>query len=246
MTLATVSWRDRFSFIAACPSLVRPGRARLLALALWALAPTLAAAALQLPPFLLLAVGFGCGFLTVAAHHLNAGRPAVELFRLSGADAAGLAGMVGAGLLWLLALGQLFPGATLAGPWPVLGAAAEALTGQPVPGPFGGAALGYVLVLAGALCWLLTAGARRRRAAGSHPLIGLYGLAAAVCFVLHLCLEARVPQGGASLFAAAALGVGPLGLAHLLWERKAGGTLGGGRLGGDGFSGARRRGAAGR
>jgi hypothetical protein len=217
----------------------------------------LAAAALRLPPFLLLAVAFGCGFLVFAADHLNAGRPATRLFRLPGAGASGLAGMIGAGVLWLLALGQFFPGAALAGPWPVLDAAAEGLFGRAAPGPFGGAALGYVLALAGALCWLLSAGAQCRRSDDrSHPAIGLYALATPICLVLHLCLEARVPQGGASLLAAAALGVGPLGLARLLWARKTIGRCGGGRVGpkgidldginSDGISAGRRRGAAGR
>jgi drug/metabolite transporter (DMT)-like permease len=154
-----------------------------------------------------------------------------------------LFGIVGTGLLWLLALRLIAvpDGAAGAVPWPVLGAAVTDLIGQPLPGPASGPALGCVLALCGALCWIATGTTRRRRSGGAPDPVGrLCGIAAPLCFVLHLCLEPRLPLDAASLLAAAALGLGPLGIAHLLWVR--------GTCRGDvpAFSAARQRGAAGR
>ncbi len=239
VSIAISSGRARFLPDEAKRPALRPGRGRLGAMVLWLLWPVLAVAALALPPFLLLAIAFGCGFLVLATHHLSGGNPAAGLFRLpSGGAMPGLFGLLGASLLWLLALGQIFPAAAVtAGPWPVLGAAADALAGQPVPGPLGGAALGHVLALCGALCWIATADARRRwTVMQPYGPAGLYGLAMPICLLLHLCLEPRLPLDGGSVLAAAALGAGPLGLARLLWEQARAGRL----------SEAPRRGATGR
>lgn len=237
MSIAISSGRDRFLPGEARRPALRLGRGRLGAMALWLLWPVLAVAALGLPPFLLLAIAFGCGFLVLAAHHMSGGNSAAGLFRLpSGGAMPGLFGLLGASLLWLLALGQLFPGAAVtAGPWPVLGAAVDAVAGQPVPGPLGGAALGHVLALCGALCWIATGGTRRRwTAMQPYGPAGLYGLAMPICLLLHLCLEPRLPLDADSVLAAAGLGAGPLGLAHLLWMQARPERL----------SGAPRRGAA--
>jgi drug/metabolite transporter (DMT)-like permease len=248
VTIATISSIDRdfprFSGLAAgSRGVTSPTVARGAAILLWLLGPVLAVAALAVPPFLLLAIAFGCGFVVFAARGLSGGRPVGALFALpsGGGVALGLFGIVGAGLFWLLALRLIAApdGAAVAHPWPVLGAAIAGLTGQAAPGPgaAGGPALGYVFVLCGALCWIAT-GATRRRA--SAPIGRVCGIAAPLCFVLHLCLEPRLSLDAASLLAAAALGLGPLGIAHLLWDR--------GTCRGDVpvFSAARRRDAGGR
>lgn len=188
---------------------------------LWTLWPVFGLAALALPPFLLLAIAFAAGFLVVAARHLAAGRPAADLLVLPAGPAAyGLLGLIGSQLLGLLALGLVFPGGTAVGdPWPVLGAAYRGLTGWPAMGPEGGVALGYVLGISGLLCWLACDAARRHRGAPPCLAGGIYGWAALIGLVLHLCLEPRLPLTGGSLLAAIAIGLGPLGLAPLLWRR---------------------------
>lgn len=194
------------------------------ALLLWLLWPALGLAALALPPFLLLAVAFAGAFMVVAACHLAAGRPVADLVAPPAGGA--IYGMIGSQLLGLLALGLVFPGGpAVADPWPVLGAGFRALTGWPAAGPQGGAALGYVLGLSGLLCWLACDAARRWRGAapnlvGAHGWGGVYGWAALTGLVLHLCLEPRLPLPTASLLAALAIGLGPLGLAPLLWRRR--------------------------
>lgn len=198
----------------------RTGLAGGTAVALWLLWPVLGLAALAVPPFLLLATAFAGGFLVVAVLHLAARRPVADLVALpAGRAAYGLLGMIGSQLLGLLALGLIFPaGEAVADPWPVLGAAAHGLTGW--PGPAGGAALGYVLGLSGLLCWLVCDAARRRQGGAPNFAGGLYGWAALIGLVLHLCLEPRLPLTAGSLLAAAAIGLGPLGLAPLLWRRQ--------------------------
>ena len=259
MTIATItlSGRDfpRFSGLAAgSRELASPTLARGVAILLWLLGPILAVAALAVPPFLLLAIAFGGGFLVHAARCLAGGRPVAALFGPpSGGVAFGLLGIIGAGVCWLLALRLVAApdGAAVAGPWPVLGAAVTDVIGQPSPGPIGGPALGYVLALCGALCWIVTGATRRHRRGGAADLVGgLYGLAAPLCFVLHLCLEPRLPLDIASLLAAAVLGLGPLGIARLLWARLLWARLlwdrRAGRGGVSAVSAARRRGAGGR
>lgn len=189
------------------------------AILLWLAWPALAVAALAAPPFLLLAIAFAGGFLVFAARHRAGGRRFPDLFALSpGALAAGVLGMVGANLCGLLALGLVFPAGAVADPWPVLGAALRALVGQTSRGAASGVALAPVLALSGALCWIASSAARRR-AGATDTIGGLYGAAAAICLMLHLCLEPRLPLAAGSLLAAAAIGFGPLGLAHLLWAR---------------------------
>jgi hypothetical protein len=249
VTIATITLNGRdfpqLSWLAAgSRGVTSPTVARAVAILLWLLGPVLAIAVLAVPPFLLLAIAFGGGFLVFAVRGLSSGKPVGALFVApSRGFAPGLFGIVGAGLFWLLALRLLAApdGAAVAGPWPVLGAAVIGLIGQPSPGPIGGPALGYVLALCGALCWIVTGATRRHRPGGAPDLVGgLYGIAAPLCFVLHLCLEPRLPLDAASLLAAAAVGLGPLGIAHLLWDR--------GTCRGDvpAFSAARRRGAGGR
>ena len=251
MTIATISSIDRdfprFSGLAAGSRGVTPPTvARAAAILLWLLGPVLAVAALAVPPFLLLAIAFGGGFLVFAVRSLSVrslsgGRSVGTLFALpSGSVASGLFGIVGTGLLWLLALRLIAvpDGAAGAVPWPVLGAAVTDLIGQPLPGPAGDPALGYVLALCGALCWIAAGAARQQLGGASAPFGRLCGIAAALCFILHLCLEPRLPLDAASLLAAAAIGLGPLGVAHLLWEIR--------RRDVPAFSAARRRGAGGR
>lgn len=231
MTIATISSIDRdfprFSGLAAASrGVTPPAVARGAAILLWLSGPVLAVAALAVPPFLLLAIAFACGFLVFAARGLADGWPVGALFALpSGGGASGLFGIVGAGLFWLLALRLLAApeGAALSHPWPVLGAAVAGLTGQAALGPTGGPALGYVFVLCGALCGIATGATRQLRLGGvSAPFGRLCGIAAALCVVLHLCLEPRLALDAASLLAAAAIGLGPLGVAHLLWNRRTG------------------------
>lgn len=193
------------------------------AIVLWLLWPVLGLAALAVPPFLLLATAFACGFLVVAARHLAAGRPLADLIARPADHAVPvLLGVIGPQLLGLLALALIFPAgaAVVADPWPVLGTAFRGLTGWPALGPDGGVALGYVLGLSGLLCWLVSDAARRRRGGAPNFVGGLYGWAAVIGLVLHLCLEPRLPLTMGSLLAAAAIGLGPLGLAPLLWSRR--------------------------
>lgn len=243
MTVATISLIGRdfppFGGVAAQQGRLLPVAARGAAILLWLLGPVLAAAALAVPPFLLLGVAFGGGLLVFAARGLWRGHPVAGLFALKSGGALALLGLVGSSLLWLLALRLVVSPETahVGDLWPVLGAAIDGPVGQPMGGP----ALGYVLALCGALCWIVTGAGRRSRTGDASDRGGpLYVAAAALCFLLHLCLEPRLPLDAASLMAAAAIGLGPLGIAWLLWD------LATRRNDRPGLSAARRRGAAGR
>jgi len=223
------------------PAAAPPTIARGAAILLFLLGPILAAAALAVPPFLLLGIAFGGGFLVFAARGLWRGHPIIGLFALPSGGAPNLLGLIGSSLLWLLALRLVVsPEAADVGDlWPVLGAAIGAPAGQPMAGPAGGPALGYVLALCGALCWMATCAAPRRPGGASRRVGPLYLAAAGPCFVLHLCLEPRLPLDAASLLAAAAIGAGPFGVARLLWDAAGRGSIAP-------FSAARRRDAIGR
>lgn len=206
--MTAVAWPSRFQPTFRAPN----GGARavadaavpgVLAVLLWSLWPALALRALPTPPFLLLTVAFGAGFLVFAGRHRLAGGRVADLFGASfGVMAAALLGIVGSSLCYVLAL-RLSTGIQATG----LAQAAPA-----------------VIVLAGALFLALCAAIGARLGGGLQDLLGgVCGVAAPLCLILHLGLEPRIALGAGNLLAAAAIGLGPIGLAGTLWGRATGG-----------------------
>lgn len=222
----------RVGGVGRAPQLTTQGAAVLAGAALlWAASPILVLRAITVPPFLALAVAFASAFLVHAAWLRWQGGSIVDPPAVRRGAVPGTVGLVGAGVFGLLALRIVHPveGAALSETWPVVGAALGAATGLSaadlVSGP-GGFLVAAFLGASGALCWS-AGGAWLRGAGRPHSRHGgdrmamLFGLSAPACCVLHLCLEPRSAHDAAALLSAAAIGLGPLGLARILWRQLA-------------------------
>lgn len=189
------------------------------AVALWAAAPALAAQALSLPPFLLLAVAFAVAFLTALGLQLRAGAGA-RLAPPAGLALGALPALLAAPLLWLLVLRIVVATGDPALPWPILAVLTDSLAR---PSGLAADLIAAGLALGGAVCWVRIGPALRRGGAPVGRQFGwLCGIAAAVALLLHLCLEPRLAAPAGALLAAAALGAGPFGAGMWLWSASAG------------------------
>lgn len=211
---------------------------------LWALWPALAIAGAGMPPFQLLAVAFACAFALFVGLRLRRGQSPLGLLAAPPLVlAAGLLGVLGANILYILAM-RLIPAAEanlVAYTWPVMIVGFSALLGWQKPtrrrwlglavgfagaaivigptGAAGGASLGYVLALGSGLSWAIYRVGRMRLPGGPADVIGgVCGLAAPVCLAAHLLLEETASVRLIDLAAAAAIGLGPVGGANALWD----------------------------
>ena len=205
------------------------------AVLLWATLALLTTLAGGVPPFQLLAVCFAVGGLLGLARGLPRGVPA-------GAWAAGVAGLFGYHLLYVLALRSAPPveASLIAYLWPLLivlaSAAVQRLRRRHVAGAMlglAGAALvvtggrglafepaaGHGIALLAAVVWTAySVGARRWAAVPTTAVTGYCLGAAALAGAAHLALEDWVRPTPGGWLALLGLGLGPVGAAFFLWD----------------------------
>lgn len=220
----------------------------LVATALWATIPLLAAYTQTVPPLQLMASAFGIAFAATVGRWLLRGDNALRHFRQPPlAWAIGIFGIFGWHFCYFLAvrhapvaeaslinhtwpllivlMSALLPGERLRW-WHVVGAAAG-LAGTVLLVTDGGMAMpkmayasGYALAIACAIIWSSYSVLNRRYARGvSTEAVGAYcGAAAVLALAGHLALESTVWPAGWSWLTILALGIGPLGLAFFAWD----------------------------
>lgn len=236
--------------IAAGPRVGAAGAGWLLpacvAIALWSLAPTLAALASRVPPLQLTALCMAVACAASApllrqAGTVDASPAAVPLRQLLAAAAL----VMGAVAFYLAALRHVpaAEAALVAYTWPLfLTIAVELITtGRVRPGvvagcvmAFGGAAAllqpddgmalqpdpGHGLALASGLCWVgFSLLARRGQASLNRAMARVFALAAALALAGHVVLETALwPIPGDVMAWIVFIGVGPYGLAFVFWQ----------------------------
>lgn len=215
------------------------------AVLVWSTAASFAVTGSALPPLLFLAGAFGSGFLAFLVARLLRGQSPLGMLAVP-LPVLGLLvlGFLGHNGLYVTALRHA-PAAEvnlISYLWPLLMVALLAVTGGGRPRPlqivgsllgFGGLAwfvspddaagglLGYLLAFLAATCFAVYSALRSRLAEGPPDAAGAAcGLAAVIAAGLHLAFGA--PMAGApepaALLAMVLIGVGPMGLANLLWD----------------------------
>ena len=212
------------------------------AILLWATLAWMTAASGSVPPFLLTALTFGIAFGLALAGWLARGENPLARLRLPWAAwALGVGGLFGFHALYFLALRLAPPveASLICYLWPllivllsgrglraphILGALLGALGAALVIGrdgvrPDPAFLPGYVAALAAAFVWagysLLS---RRLPQVPSDAVGGFCGAVAALATLCHLTFETATWPSGGQWFAVIGLGLGPVGIAFLLWD----------------------------
>ncbi len=220
------------------------------AIPLWALWPSLAVAASQLPPFQLVAGAFAVGWLLLSClergrkdAESDRGRPVRPIPALIPVLVCAL-GLTGADVFFILAIERVSPAQAnlISYLWPVvllaLGAAFGLLRlrrrhGAALTLGFLGAALvigpglgsvdwsGIALAALSCLSWAGFCLYRLRQGAAARDVLARgCGLSALLCAACHLALEpAFVVPSSEALLAVLGIGIAPLALANLAWDR---------------------------
>ena len=211
----------------------------------WSTAASFAVLGLAMPPLLFLAGAFGSAFLAFLAMRVVRGQPLLGVLVVP-VPVLGLMvlGFLGHNGLYIAALRHA-PAAQvnlISYLWPLLMVAlmAAAGTARPTrlqvlgsllgfaglawflaPETAGGSLVGLLLALSAAMCFAAYSGMRAKVAGGPPDAAGAAcGVAAVLAFGLHLAVGA--PVSGtfdvSALLAMVLIGVGPMGLANLLWD----------------------------
>lgn len=207
---------------------------------LWALFATLVRQAGDAPPLLLTGIALCCGSLAsvhkwrewrVAAPVFGFGAASLFLYHACLVAAFRLAPIAEANLLnylWPLLIVVLAAyGPAGSGLLPrqlagcAIGFAGCAVAIAPAPSGLSGAHLaGYALALLAALCWAVYSVAPARMASYSSWATGGFCLGAGLLALgAHLLFEAPYRPSALELTGMAAIGIGPLGLSFVLWDR---------------------------
>ena len=215
------------------------------AVLVWSTAASFAVLGASLPPLLFLAGAFGAGFLAFLIARLARGQPLRDMLAVP-LPVLGLMvlGFLGHNGLYVTALRFAPPAEVnlISYLWPLLMVALLAVTGiaRPTrlqvlgtalgfaglvwfvaPGTAGGGLLGYALAFGAAACFATYSALRARVAGGPRDAAGAAcGLAAIIAFGLHLIFGSAAPLQvePSALLAMILIGVGPMGLANLLWD----------------------------
>ena len=215
------------------------------AVLVWSTAASFAVVGSALPPLLFLAGAFGAGFVAFAAARLVRGQPLLGMMAVPLPVLCLLVlGFLGHNGLYVTAL-RYAPAAQvnlISYLWPLLMVVLLGLTGiaRPTrmqlfgsllgfgglvwfisPGSGGGDAQGYVLAFLAALCFATYSALRSKVSGGPPDAAGAAcGVAAIVAAGLHLAFgpTTELQFEPATIMAMILIGVGPMGLANLLWD----------------------------
>ena len=211
----------------------------------WSTAASFAVLGLDIPPLLFLAGAFGSAFLAFLAVRIVRGQRLLDMLVVP-VPVLGLMvlGFLGHNGLYIAALRHA-PAAQvnlISYLWPLMMVALLAATGTArptrlqvlgsllgfaglawflAPETTGGSPFGLLLALCAALCFATYSGLRARVSGGPPDAAGAAcGVAAVLAFGLHLFFGApvSVPFEASALLAMVLIGIGPMGLANLLWD----------------------------
>ena len=215
------------------------------AVLVWSTAASFAVLGSALPPLLFLAGAFGAGFVVFLAARLVRGQPLLGMLAVP-LPVLGLMvlGFLGHNGLYVTAL-RFAPAAEvnlISYLWPLLMVALQGAAGiaRPTrvqvmgtclgfaglvwlvsPGSASGGLLGYGLAFLAAVCFATYSALRARIDGGPPDAAGTAcGVAALIALGLHLAVGSGVPLAiePAALIAMVLIGIGPMGLANLLWD----------------------------
>lgn len=215
------------------------------AVLVWSTAASFAVLGLAIPPLLFLAGAFGSAFLAFLAMRVVRGQRLLDMLIVP-VPVLGLMvlGFLGHNGLYIAALRHA-PAAQvnlISYLWPLMMVALIAATGTArptrlqvlgsllgfaglawflAPETTGGSPFGLLLALCAALCFAAYSGLRAKVSGGPPDAAGAAcGVAAVLAFGLHLIVGApvSVPFEASALLAMVLIGIGPMGLANLLWD----------------------------